>query len=551
MAEAAERPKGLGAAFQGLGRLPVLHQVGLLVGLAAAVALGVGLALWAQRPPYRVLYSGLQPQELAQVAQELERAGIPYELREGAGTVLVPGGEVHQARLKLAAKGLPHQDGVGFELLTRDSGFGVSQFVESARYQRALEGELARTITDLRAVASARVHLALPKRTSFLRDRRARQASASVLLNLYSGRRLDDGQVAAIAHLVASSVPGLTVDRVTVVDQQGNLLNAGAGGGRGRLTATQFEQRRKLEEHYTRRIESLLLPVVGPGKVRAQVSAELDFTETERTQERYEAEGAAVLSEQTAEERSVGAGQALAGGVPGSLSNRPPAGPQPQAPAGEAPTHSSKRVVRNYQPGRTISHVRVPGGRLLRLSVAVVVDGKEVTDEEGKVKIEPRSPEELARIERLVKEAVGFDESRGDRLSVVSAPFARPAEGEAPPEPSLLEQPWVAALAKQLLAGVGLILLILLVLRPVLRSLAEKAPPPPPAPPAVPAPAAAGALAASGAEAAAALPGAAQAGALPPVRDPYEERLQSVRAMVQNDPKRVAQVVKNWVNDDG
>ncbi len=544
MAEAQGR-RGMAAAFQGLGRLPLLQQVGLLVGLAAAVALGVGLALWAQRPAYRVLYSGLQAEDLVQVAQALDRAGIPYELREEAGVVLVPGAEVHQARLKLAAKGLPHQDGVGFELLTRDSGFGVSQFVENARYQRALEGELARTIADLDAVASARVHLALPKRTSFLRDRHGRQPSASVLVNLYRGRRLSDEQVAAVAHLVAASVPGLEVDRVTVVDQQGKLLNAGPESGR-RLTATQFELRRKVEEGYVRRIESLVAPLVGPDKVRAQVAAELDFTETERTQERFDGKEAAVLSEQTAEERSVGAGQPLAGGVPGSLSNRPPATPPEQgAAAAEPPTHSSKRVVRNYQPGRSISHVRVPGGRLVRLSVAVVVDGQEVKDDQGQVKVVPRSPEELARIERLVKEAVGYDEARGDRVSVVSAPFARPEAAEPPPEPSLLERPWVASLAKQLLAGVGLILLILVVLRPVLRALAEKALPPAP----VPAPAGAPALAGPGE--AAALPGAPQAAALPPVKDPYEERLETVRGMVQDDPKRVAQVVKNWVNGDG
>ena len=307
--------------LRGLGRLSVFRQLGVMAGLAASVALGVWVVMWSQTPTYQVLFSNLTDTDAAQIADQLQKDGVQYKINDRSGTVMVPGDSVHEVRMKLAAQGLPKGSGIGFEMLDKESGFGTSQFIETARYHRALEGELARTISSLDNVKTARIHLAIPAQPSFIRNRK--KPSASVMVVLYAGRSLDDGQVAAITHLVSSSVPNLDPDRVTVIDEKGTLLTSPNSSGDMALSSSQFEYRHKVQQDYEHRIEDLLSPVMGVGKVRAQVSADLDFTAIDQTKEISNPDLPAIRSEQTTEQKTVGAAEPQ--GVPGALSNQPPA----------------------------------------------------------------------------------------------------------------------------------------------------------------------------------------------------------------------------------
>ncbi len=546
--------KNLSASLQGFGRLNVLRQMGLLVGLAASIAIGVALALWSQEPGFRMLYSGLADKDLLEMTTALESSGIPYKLSEGAGTIMVPGKLVHEARLNLAGQGLPNGTGMGFELLDKEQGFGVSQFMENARYQHALEGELARSIMGLSTIKSARVHLAIPKQTAFLRDRDRKEPSASVMLNLYTGRVIEEGQVASIVHLVASSVPSLSPSKVTVVDQTGKLLSGSDSSRSMQLTATQFDHQRKLEEYYIKRIESILSPIMGTNAVRAQVVTEMDFSVTEQAQESFNPDLPAIRSEQTMEDQSSGATRAA--GVPGAVSNQP-RGATSEANAGQngVPQNATRRVTRNYELDRTVSHTQLPTGVVRRLSVAVVIDDRLSADEEGQPIREPRSEEEITRITSLVKEAVGFSAQRGDSVNVINASFAIPPEMEPLPEPGLLDKPWLSDVLKMGLAALGVLLMVFGVLKPVMRRLAENSPPPTASTAMIPA--------GAGGEAMMAPAGMAGLNEAPmqldqqqpqgqlPAPNNYEQQLSTVRTMVGQDPKRVAQVVKTWVGNDG
>jgi len=299
---------------------PVLKQVGLLAGVAAAVAAAVWLVLWSQGQNYSVLYGQLSERESGQVMDALTAAGIEYKLSP-SGAVSVPEAKVQEARIRLASQGLPQSDAMGIEMIQKDSPLGASSMMESARYQSVLETELARTIIKVQGVQSARVHLALPKPSVFLQD--AHKATASVMLQLYPGRRLEPGQVAAIVHLVASSVPELSATDVTLVDQAGSLLNSPDENAESAVSTRQLEYTHKLEESYQRRIVELLEPLVGAGRVRATVTADLDFTLTEETHENYDPQKTAVRSEQTSSETRKG-GDGGAEGIPGALSNQPP-----------------------------------------------------------------------------------------------------------------------------------------------------------------------------------------------------------------------------------
>ncbi len=537
---------------QGFQSLPAMRQIGLMIGLAASVALGVAVVLWSQQPNYTVLYANLSAKDAGQVVDALQKTGIQFKVEEATGAVLVESAKLQHARMELAKDGLPEGNAMGFEMLQKDQGFGTSQFIETARYQRALEGELGRTIATLRNVEGARVHLAIPKRSVFLRDRSA--PTASVMVDLYSGRSLDEEQIAAIVHLVSSSVPHLKPENVTVVDQAGKLLSSGATDKGMAQTSTQFSYNRKLEATYADRIRQLLEPIVGSGRVKASVNADLDFTITERTQESFNPDLPALRSEQISKDSSSGGAQAS--GIPGALSNQPPENGQLAAPgqgpgadqAGtQAPRNSSSRSVRNYELDKTVSHTKLATGTVRRLSIAVVIDNKQEVDDAGEVVSKAWSADELTRFTTLVKEAVGFDATRGDTVNIINSSFVPPPEAEALPEPSLLEQPWVWNLGKQAVGALGVLLLIFGVLRPIMRSLAEKGAAVGPNH-LMPATAGGGVgddqVSLSGA-------GAQQARLQAPAGGGYEQHLDTARNIVREDPKRVAQVVKNWVGEDG
>lgn len=524
-----------------------LRPLLLLVGLAAAVAAGVGIALWSHGPNYSLLFGNLADADAARVTQSLDQSGIRYKVENGA--VLVPAENVTDARMKLAAKGLPGSS--GFSLMEKDPGFGVSQFVENARYQHALEQELARTIEGLRPVEGARVHLAVPQQSAFIRDRRP--VSASVFLQLRGGHRLDREQVASIINLVASSIPELTSDQVTVVDSQGRLLSSPEKNSEFAMREEQLEIARRMEEDYAQRIESLLTPLLGPGRVRAQVVAQIEMSSTEEAREQYRPESQVVRSEQTSEQTTrSGAG---AQGVPGSLSNQPPEGGsvQPAAAANAAnatsapgaaaqvastsPDNASRAATRNYEIDRTVAYTRQPAGRLTRLSVAVLIDNLRKTDEEGKVTETALTEEQVGRITTLVRDAVGFDEARGDRVSVVNQSFLPEAvaEDEEIESPPLWERPMVRDIAKLLSGLIILVVLLLFIIRPLMRSLSGMARAAV-TPVIAPTPQMAGA-----GEAAATRPGTVLA---------YEQQIAQARSLVAKDPVRVAQVVRDWVEKD-
>ena len=513
----------------------------LLVGIAAAVASGVVVVLWSQEPSYSLLLAKVGNDEIAQVASSLESAGIPYKTYLGTGSVSVPANRVNEARLKLAGEGLPNSG--GFASITKDNGFGTSQLMENARYQYAQEIELAKTIANLQSVEGARVHLAIPEQSAFIRDKKV--PSASVFVQLRNGRRLESGQVTAIINLVASSVPGLDADHVTVVDQKGRLLSSPNGNDDFAISDKHYEFAHHMEELYTQRVEELLTPLVGSGNVRAQVTAEVEMAVTEETNEQFNPQGQVVRSEQTSEENNRNAGGVQ--GVPGALTNQPPAGGTAAAPntatnttatqtAAEetSTTNASKQSTRNYEIDRKLAYTRQLPGRLKRLSVAVLVDNLHTTDDKGKETETAFTPEQLDNMTKLVRDAVGFDEKRGDVVNVINSsfrPVAAVPNNDVQTVP-LWERPMVRDIARLVLGLIALLVLIFTVVRPLIKTamatLTAMTPPPQLAPPPQQQVANGGSVASMG----------------------YDQQLTNARTVVQQDPRRVAQVVKTWVSDN-
>ena len=549
MAEAAlpAMPQNL----KGLKDLPIVRQLALLVGIAGAVAGGIAMFTWSQQPGYVGLYGDLSGKDAADAAEALRAAKIPVKL-DPSGTLMVPGAQMHEARLQLASLGLPKGGAQGFEMMQQDPGFGVSSFLEGARYNHALETELSRSIGLLSPVKAARVHLAIPKQSAFARP--GEGASASVLVELHAGQSLEQNQVQAIVHMVASSVPELDSARVTVVDQFGRLLSRNGGDAGLAVTTEQFDHARRVEADYARRIELLLAPITGPGKVSTQVSADLDFAVTEEARESYAPDKSVVKVEQTSQATTRGPGS-TAQGVPGALSNQPPQA-TPQLPvnalpaqtttaATEAPLNESKNMARSYEVDRTLSHKREAVGRLKRLSVAVLVDDLPRPDKDGKVKLQPLSPEDLKKVETLVKDGIGFDEARGDRVTVQNVSFLPPETVEAPTTP-IWQQPQAQNWARQLFGLLAVLVLVFAVVRPTLKSLLAT-----PRMAALPSPG--GDLPMNGGTAAAIaanmhrLEEAVQDGVVPA----YEQKLQLAKTAVAQDPKKVAQVVKSWLGEEG
>lgn len=583
------------------GPANILRQAGMLIGIAASVALGVYVVMWSRTPNYSLLYADLADRDVTQIADALKASDIPHRIDPSSGGILVAAARVHDARLKLAAAGLPKSASMGFELMQEEQGFGTSQFLERARYQRAIEGELSRSIARINNVRNARVHLGLPPQTVFSRTRR--EPSASVILDLYSGRNLSASQVNAITHLVSASVPNLPIEKVTVVDQQGNLLTNAGGDDAVVLTGKRFEYQQLVERNLMESIEAILMPFVGADGVRAQVTADLDFTATEQTRESFNPDLPVVRSERLLEEERIGGN---AGGVPGALSNQPP--PEASAPEefasedadafsateGQESTPSkpeSKRTqsTRNYEIDRTISHTKPSIGTIRRLSVAVVLRALpqatpsadaaeapeetaappngpdeeaapvEVVAEQAPVLEGGFTPEQIAKMTELVKKAVGFDLARGDSVSLSAAEFITPASPEALPEVPLWEQPWVWDVGKQVLGALFVLFLVFGVLRPAMKSLVKT--------PAtldgnfsigadgslVALPGGDGSGATEGAQAA--LPSGAEDEASGPahamIKGPELPRdVEGVRDYVNKEPKIAAQVVRGWIGDE-
>ena len=536
-------PERAGAWFDRLQSMQITRRLGLMAMIAVAVAAGLFVFFWAQKPQMMPLYTGLDQKATAEATDLLRSAQIPFELDATTGAISVPEKNVHDARLKLAGSGLTESGRLGFEMMERDPGFGVSQFVETARYQHALETELVRTISSLRPVRDARVHLAIPKPSAFTRQRDV--ASASVVLELRGGQQLERNQVDAIVHMVASSIPDLAPERVTVVDQSGRMLTIADPNSDAALNAAQFDQVRRLEGSYNQRIRELLEPMTGAGRVNPEVSVDMDFSVTEEARELYNGEPQKVRSEQISENTSATAGPQ---GIPGATSNTPPGAAAAPPATAATPTESSKNSTRNYELDRTLQHTRQPAGRVNRVSVAVLVDHVPRAGANGKQTDQPLSAAELTRVEALVKQAVGFNAERGDTVSVMNAPFVR--EVTPVQAPNWWENPQVRDALRLVLGAIVVLALLFGVLRPALRQITgtPKALTGPEEPlnanvqvlddgtemPAL----AADRLHLDGTPAL----------ALPV--DAYEERLRMAREAVKTDSKRVAQVVKGWVSND-
>ncbi|MCP4492711.1 MAG: flagellar M-ring protein FliF [Gammaproteobacteria bacterium] len=553
-----------------------VRHLARLVGLAAAVAIGTVVVMWSAEPNYAPLYTNMSGQDTMQIADVLVANNIDYKLDANTGTILVDQAKLSEARLKLGAQGLPEGKIPGMEMLQEDQGLGTSQFIEIARYNHALEAELVRSIESIRSVDTARVHLAIPKQSIFIRNRT--RPSASVMVKLQSGRVLSRGQVVAITQMVASSVSLMDPSEVAVVDQFGRLLSEDDDAGMAK-TSRQFEYTRQLEDNYIDRIIHLLQPIVGAGKVNAQVAAQLNFSAVESTREAFDPERSVIRSEQVSEEEVRNITDAL--GIPGALSNQPPGAGTTEADAtapvnaadtfGDTiPSNQNRSATRNFEVDRIISHTSNPVGSIQRLSVAVVIDNKTTVADNGNVSRNPYSDEEIVRFVNLIKETIGFDENRGDSVSVVNTPFLDipPVVIEEVPEwKKLMNETWLVSLVKQVLGALGVLILYFIFGRPFLRSLNPNR------------------VESTEAQAAlgfdATMAGATQGGQ-PPMSteqawafgqpnagiptladDPnnqaavmrrkdasYDQKIEMARGIVVEDPARVANVIKHWVGGE-
>ena len=555
--------------FESFLNLEFGRQIGLMFGLAASVAIGVALALWLMvDKDFKPLYSSLDRLDSTSIMEVLDSNAIDYRIDNRSGALLVGADQIHQARLSLASAGMPADRNIGFELLDEEQPLGTSQFMENARYRRSLEGELARTISSIAAVRSARVHLAIPKSTVFLRDKR--EPRASVFIEAFQGRTVSDEQVRAVANLVVSSVPELNLRNVTVVDQRGNLLSDFDSDPKSAEAARQIEYTRQIEADLLQRVNGLLAPIVGDQKFRAEVSIDLDFTRVEQTAEVFNPDLPAIRSEQTTSERTQLGDDS--NGVPGALSNQPPltgnAGARIDPVTGKAlsePTRSRVLETRNFEVDRTISYTRNAVGEVRRMTVAVAVDdlladenASTVDEEEGELAQTLRNgklPWETADLERLtvlVQNAVGYDVTRGDKVIVVNTPFLRiEPEIEAPIALKFWEQNIFWLGLKWFLGVAAFLMVIFMVLRPTLNRLTENS------------------------QKIKELEGRHQAALnavianaegltetigpdgkvtlnsqnknlLPSPEDRLEDQIEMVRSMVADDPDRVAQVIQGW-----
>jgi flagellar M-ring protein FliF len=550
---------------QALARLSNQQKVALIVALAMIVALLIGSALFAQQPNYKVLFSNLSERDGGSIIAALDQMNVPYKFSEGGGAIMVPGERVHELRLRLATQGLPKGGSVGFELMENQK-FGISQFAEQVNYQRALEGELARTIQAVAAVQMVRVHLAIPKPSVFVRDEQ--KPTASVLLHLHPGRQLEPMQIAGITHLVASSIPNLPTSNISIIDQSGTLLSqlksslTDAG-----LDPTQLKYVREVEHNVIKRVEDILLPVTGQGNVRVQAAADVDFSQSEQTAETFkpnaDPQQSTIRSQQTSEQAG---GNPNPQGVPGALTNQPPAPataplttpavPGAGAPAASTgadgqgrfanaginaqitsvgPLNSRRDSTTNYEVDKTITHIRNQFGKVKRISVAVVVNNKTDKGRDGKQVLRTLSDGELKQLNELAKQAMGFSPERGDSLTLVNSPFSVAPDETAMPvwkQPDFYE--FVKELIKYLLIAAIIAYLLLAVVRPIVREMSTPRP----------------------GEQSPNEPGRLAFDDKPDEElnmalATYEHKLAKAKQIAHDDPKAVANILKHWMTPNG
>jgi flagellar M-ring protein FliF len=538
------------------------QRMRLILGVVLFIAIAVGGLVMGRQAEWRVLYSNLADKDGGAVIAQLGTMNIPYKYSDGGGAILVPADRVHDARLKLASMGLPKGAVAGFEMMESNR-FGMTQFQERLTFQRGLEGELTRSIQSIASVASARVHLALPNQNGFFRDQQ--KPSASVLLSLHPGRNLDKTQLAGIVHLVSASVPEMDASSVSVLDDTGKLLSKAADGpGNGiNVDAEQLQYAQQLEQLYSRRILDILEPLVGAQNVKAQVTAEVDFSQTESTTESHKPnltpENSAVRSQQTVESSNAAGGLGgVVSGVPGATSNQPPASSsapingqaQPLNAAGQTNgggNGASKREsIVNYEVDKTIQVVKGASGVVKRINAAVVINNFNKTDDKGKVTSTPLTDAQIEKMTALVREAVGFNKDRGDSVNLMNAPFA--ADKVETLDIPVWRQPVVTDVAQSLAWPLGTLALAALVLigfvKPAMKTLAESRP-----------------------QAGAHLR-EAQLDALeseqpdrPQLSGPHganepvgltasELRMEEARKLTRDNPAAVANIVKGWINGE-
>jgi flagellar M-ring protein FliF len=532
--------------------LPPQRKLMLGGGLAALVAIAMAMVMWSQQADYKVLFTSLSDKDGGAVLAQLQQMNVPYKHADG-GAIMVPADKLHDVRLKLASAGLPKGSVAGYELMD-NAKWGATQFQERLNYQRGLEGELTRSIQTLSGVESARVHLALPNQNGFFRDQQ--KASASVVLSLYPGRGLDKAQIAGIVHLVSSSVPEMSPKAVSVVDQSGSLLSAqNETGDQSGLDAQQIQYVRQMESNYTQRIRDLLEPVVGHENLRAQVTADIDFSLVESTAEEFRpnqgAASAAVRSQQTSE--LVGNSATGPTGVPGAMSNQPPtpatapvngaSQPLQAAQTGQSSGTSRRDSTTNYEVDKTVRVTRNGTGTIKRLTAAVVVNHITKTDAKGKTTTVPMTPEELDKINALVKETIGFSDQRGDSVKVINTPF-QPVKEETLDIP-FWKQPDTMDLLRTLVAPAAMTALALIIVFGAIRPAINAAKPLPPAEEDKP-------LLSTVVDDVQELPALeGQPGDLPALEAPGpDQRLEAARKLVKENPVAVANIVRTWVNKD-
>jgi flagellar M-ring protein FliF len=532
------------SAFTRLAAMPAKAKLMLGLGAAVLVAIVVALSMWTSQGDYRVLYTNLSDKDAGDIVAQLSQMNVPYKFTDGGNAILVPADKVHDARLKLASAGLPKGSVVGFELMD-NARFGQTQFQERMTFQRALEGELTRSISSLAAVQAARVHLALPNQNGFFREQQ--KPSASVLLTLYPGRSLDRSQIAGIIHLVASSVPELSPKAVSVIDQTGTLLSDDSSNGAQGLDANQLRYVSQIEASLQKRIVDILEPVVGQDNLRATVNAEVDFSQLESTSEEFKPNqgnpaDAAVRSQQTTEQSN--GGSTTPSGVPGASSNQPPvpatapmagaSAPLQGAPGSATSGNSRRDSITNYEVNKTVRVVRGATGIVKHINAAVVVNQHVTKDANGKVKSTPLTQEELDKLTALVQESIGYDKSRGDSVRVINVPF-RTEDTKVEPLP-LWQQPWAAELLHAGAVPAALVVVALMVVFGMIRPALRAIKPPEPV---------------RGTQLDALVADNEPLPALPALGAPrIASQLEGARQLAKENPAAVANIVRGWVSGE-